>query len=76
MRVRSCRACGERGVLRVGYLPDALPYAFFNGQGHLVGLDVELAHHLARELGVRLELRPIDRATHRGADWRPATATS
>ena len=53
----------ERGVLRVGYLPEALPYAFFNAQGHLVGLDVELAHHLAHELGVRLELRPIERAT-------------
>jgi ABC-type amino acid transport substrate-binding protein len=52
----------ERGVLRVGYLDDSLPYAFFNGQGDLVGFDVELAHRLARELGVRLELVPVDRA--------------
>ena len=41
-----------RGVLRVGYLGDSLPFAFFNAHGDLVGLDVELAHRLARELGV------------------------
>ena len=51
-----------RGVLRAGYFDDSLPFAFFNGQGDLVGFDVELAHRLARELSVRLELVPIDRA--------------
>ena len=28
----------QRGVLRVGYMSDALPFAFFNTQGDLVGL--------------------------------------
>jgi ABC-type amino acid transport substrate-binding protein len=51
----------RRGVLTVGYLPDSLPYAFFNAAGDLVGLDVELAHRLAGELGVRLEFVPLDR---------------
>jgi ABC-type amino acid transport substrate-binding protein len=51
----------ERGLLRVGYLEDALPFAFFNEHGVLVGFDVELAHRLARELGVRLDFVPIDR---------------
>ena len=51
----------ERGVLRVGYMPDALPFAFFNTKGDLVGLDVELAHRLASELGVGLEFVPVDR---------------
>jgi Na+/H+-dicarboxylate symporter/ABC-type amino acid transport substrate-binding protein len=50
-----------RGTLRVGYFPDALPFAFFNDAGDLVGYDVELAHTLARDLRVRLELVPIDR---------------
>ena len=50
-----------RQVLRVGYLPDALPFAFFNERGDLVGFDVELAHRLARELGVRLAFVPVDR---------------
>jgi Na+/H+-dicarboxylate symporter/ABC-type amino acid transport substrate-binding protein len=52
-----------RATLRVGYLPDALPFAFFNRAGDLVGFDVELAHTLARELGVSLTLVPIDRDT-------------
>ncbi len=53
----------ERGVLRVGYFPtDSLPYAYFNEAGELVGLDVEMAHILAEELGVTLELVPADRS--------------
>jgi ABC-type amino acid transport substrate-binding protein len=53
----------QRGVLRVGYMSDSLPFAFFNAKRELVGLDVELAHHLARELGVTLQFLPVDRAT-------------
>jgi Na+/H+-dicarboxylate symporter len=52
----------ERGVLRVGFMRDAMPFSFFNAKGELVGLDVELAYHLARELRVSLEFVPIDRA--------------
>lgn len=44
-----------RGRLRVGYLRDSLPYVFRNEAGELVGLDVEMAHSLARDLGVRVE---------------------
>ena len=50
-----------RRVLRVGYLPDALPFAFFNQEGDLVGFDVELAHRLAREMDVTLAFVPVDR---------------
>ena len=50
-----------RGMLRVGYMPDALPFSFFNERGDLVGFDVELAHRLASELGLRLEFVPVDR---------------
>jgi proton glutamate symport protein len=50
-----------RGALRVGYLADSLPFAFVNAHGDLVGFDIELAHRLASELGVRLELVPIER---------------
>lgn len=45
----------KRGLLRVGYYRDWLPYAFNNQQGELVGLDVELWHQLARDLGVAVE---------------------
>jgi Na+/H+-dicarboxylate symporter/ABC-type amino acid transport substrate-binding protein len=50
-----------RGQLRVGYLSNALPFAFSNERGELVGYDIELAHHLASELGVHLELLPVTR---------------
>jgi Na+/H+-dicarboxylate symporter/ABC-type amino acid transport substrate-binding protein len=49
-----------RGVLRVGYIPDNPPYSFFNADGELVGLDVEVAHELARTLGTTLEFVPVD----------------
>ena len=51
----------DRGALRVGYVADGLPFSFFNGSGELVGYDVQLAHDLARDLRVRLELVPVDR---------------
>ena len=48
--------------LRVGYIEDNRPFSFFNAQGDLVGLDVEMAHILARSLGVGLEFVPVDRS--------------
>ena len=48
-------------TLRVGYLPDSLPFAFTNHRGDLVGFDVELAHQLARDLEAALTFVPIDR---------------
>jgi Na+/H+-dicarboxylate symporter/ABC-type amino acid transport substrate-binding protein len=47
--------------LRVGYLADSLPFAYFNADDTLVGFDVALMHDLARELGVRLQFAPVDR---------------
>jgi len=57
-----------RHTLRVGYFENSLPYAFFNRRGDLVGLDVEMAHQLARDLGVALELVPIPRLMGRTLD--------
>ena len=45
----------ERGTLRVGYFKDHLPFAFINAHSKLVGFDIEMAHRLAKELGVTLE---------------------
>lgn len=50
----------ERGLLRVGYNADNLPFAFFNQAGDLVGFDIDMAHLLARELGVDLEFIPYE----------------
>jgi ABC-type amino acid transport substrate-binding protein len=51
----------RRGSLRVGYLRDSLPFAFRNENGEVVGFDVEMAHNLAIDLGVELELVRIAR---------------
>jgi Na+/H+-dicarboxylate symporter/ABC-type amino acid transport substrate-binding protein len=60
---RSLEAIRSAGVLRAGYYRDALPFGYFNSAGDLVGLDVEVAHLLARELGARLEFFPISLET-------------
>jgi Na+/H+-dicarboxylate symporter/ABC-type amino acid transport substrate-binding protein len=52
-----------RGVIRVGYLADNRPLTFLKGNGELVGVDVEMAHILARSLGVGIEFLPVDRGT-------------
>jgi ABC-type amino acid transport substrate-binding protein len=49
-------------LLRVCYVRDILPFAFVNEESRLVGFDVEMAHLLARELDVRLELVRVSRA--------------
>lgn len=49
-----------RGVMRVGYHADGLPYSFRNEDGNLVGFDIEMAHQLAKELGVKVEFVKID----------------
>lgn len=54
-------AIRQRGYLRVGYLAENMPYAFFNGRDELVGFDVEMAHLFAKELGLTLEFVPIKR---------------
>jgi Na+/H+-dicarboxylate symporter len=53
----------RRGRIRVGFRADALPWTFFNGRGELVGLDIELMHVLAGELGVAIEFVPTTRQT-------------
>jgi ABC-type amino acid transport substrate-binding protein len=53
----------RRGTIRVGFDEDTLPFAFFNRHHDLVGYDINMAHALARDLGVNLEFVPFDRAT-------------
>ena len=54
-------AIKERGVIRVGYpLEDKMPFSYHNKKGELVGLSIDLAYQLAKDMGVGLELVPID----------------
>jgi ABC-type amino acid transport substrate-binding protein len=53
-------AIHARGSLRVAYTPDALPFAYRNSKGQVVGYDIDLMQRLADDLGVTLELIRID----------------
>ncbi len=58
------RQIRERGVLRVGYNGNNVPFVFFNDKGELVGYDVEMAYDLARSMNVsRIEFVPITGTT-------------
>jgi ABC-type amino acid transport substrate-binding protein len=50
----------DRGVLRVGYGRDIIPFTYLNKSGALVGFDISFAYKLAHDLHVRLELAPIE----------------
>ncbi len=52
-----------RGIIRVGFSPNNLPFSYFNDGGNLVGFDVDLAHRLARGLEVEVEFVPFETAT-------------
>lgn len=54
----------DRGVLRVGFLPDRLPFAFVNSEAQAVGFDLETARVLAEDLGVGLELVRLGTGNH------------
>jgi ABC-type amino acid transport substrate-binding protein len=53
----------ERGMLRVGIFADRLPFVFLNGKRQLVGLDVEMAQLLARDLGAKVEFIEMEDST-------------
>ncbi len=66
------QAIRARGVLRAGVQDDALPWAFRNARGDLVGFDVDLLKSMARSLGVRLELLqlPLEQLEQQLGDGR------
>jgi ABC-type amino acid transport substrate-binding protein len=49
----------KRGVLRVGFNPEAGPFSYTNAKGDLVGFDIAFSFRLARDLGVGLEFVPF-----------------
>jgi len=51
----------RRGSLRFGVTDDQMPWSFRNGRGEVVGFEADLAHALAVDLGLKLELVPVGR---------------
>jgi Na+/H+-dicarboxylate symporter len=50
----------KRGVLRVAENVNRLPYVFVSRDGKLVGIDVEMAQILGRDLGVKVEFVELE----------------
>jgi ABC-type amino acid transport substrate-binding protein len=50
----------QTGKMRIGFNPDRLPFSFKNSRGDLVGLDVNLAYHLAKDLNASIVFVPYD----------------
>ncbi len=51
----------SRGVVRVGFDPDQLPFSYYNQTGDPAGFDLEMVSMLALDLGVSVELVPIEK---------------
>ena len=49
----------KRKTIRIGYNPDAVPFSYFNGKGELVGYDIAMIHHLARQIDCSIEFFPV-----------------
>ena len=53
----------ERDVIRAGVRFDNPPHSFIDEEGNWVGFDIDIAHAVARELGLELELVRVDELT-------------
>lgn len=49
----------RRGIIRVGFYNDEIPFSYFNAKGELVGFGIDMAHELASALNVEIEFVPI-----------------
>lgn len=56
-------AVTEAGKVRIGVRNDNPPMSFVDGNGDWVGFDIDLANAMADQLGVELELVPVDGTT-------------
>ncbi|MEH6584185.1 MAG: cation:dicarboxylase symporter family transporter [Halioglobus sp.] len=49
----------DRGIIRIGFIPDNLPFSHINSAGEPAGFDIEMMSELALDLDVAAELVPI-----------------
>lgn len=50
---------GKAAVLRVGLLEDSPPYDFYDGEFHLVGMNVDIIQEVGRRLGRPVEMEVV-----------------
>ena len=51
----------QRGLIRIGFDPEKMPFAYYNSSKKLIGFDIEMAYYLADDLRVNIAFVPIDR---------------
>ena len=51
----------RRGIIRIGFYENAMPFTFYNSDSALVGMGIDMAHQLASDLKVSIEFVPIKR---------------
>ncbi|KPK61226.1 MAG: hypothetical protein AMJ59_01930 [Gammaproteobacteria bacterium SG8_31] len=56
-----------RATIRIGYMPDRLPFAYRNKYGDVVGFDMEILHRMASDLGLAVEIVRVERSDIDGA---------
>lgn len=58
-RAQSLDALISRGEINIGCLIDAPPYGFLNGRQQPEGYDIDVAHLLGKDLGVKVNIIPV-----------------
>ena len=53
----------RRGIIRIGFDDDNLPWSYYNSEKELVGFDIDIANRLALELDKRIEFVPFQFST-------------
>lgn len=59
-RVVTVDVIKQRGILRVGFQRNNVPFSYFNQDNELVGFDVSVAYKLAEDLGVKVAFVPYE----------------
>ncbi|WP_205959913.1 cation:dicarboxylate symporter family transporter [Flammeovirga aprica] len=49
----------RRGIIRVGFYENEIPFSYFNAKGELVGFGIDMAHVLGSVLDAEIEFVPI-----------------
>jgi len=58
--VDTLQRISETGKIRIGFVPDAPPLSFLDGDGNAVGYSIDLCRHIASRVRKELNLEKID----------------
>ncbi len=59
-QVDTLKRIAETGEIRIGFVPDAPPLSFLDGDGNAVGYSIDLCRHITATIRKELDLENID----------------